>query len=179
MNPGNLLPREPRGRARAVTPAPAAPVVDRDAQLVHARGDATLAEVERSLAIHGLSLALGDAAPARDTTTVAAWIAAGARGAPDPWLDPVDHVTAGFTARFGSGVDLEVRPAPRRAVGPDLYALFHGAGERAGVITSAWLRGHGPDRPRALPTRIERNPPLGEAEGAWIDSALTAARGVR
>ena len=37
MNPGNLLPRDAPLR-RAVTPAPASPVVDRDAQLVHAGG---------------------------------------------------------------------------------------------------------------------------------------------
>src|SRR6185503_13968639 len=45
-------------------------------------------------------------------TTVDAWIAAGARGAPDPWEDPVDHLVAGFTARIGTQ-DLVVRPAPR------------------------------------------------------------------
>jgi alkyldihydroxyacetonephosphate synthase len=178
MNPGNLLPRDPPLR-RAVTPPPAAPAVDRDSQLVHSRGDATLAEVERALAKEGLTLALGDGAPPTVTTTVAAWIAKGAPGAPDPWLDPVDHLAAGFTARLASGTEIEVRAAPRRAVGPDLVALFLGAGERAGTITSAWLRGHGRDRPRALSTRIERDPPLGEAEGAWIERALQAARGVR
>ncbi|MFT3773755.1 MAG: FAD-binding protein [Minicystis sp.] len=178
MNPGNLLPREPPLR-RPVTPAPASPVVDADAQLVHARGDATLAQVEHALAQRGLTLALSDGAPPLDTTTVATWIASGAHGAPDPWLDPVDHLAAGFTARLASGTDLEVRPAPRRAVGPDLFALFLGTGERAGAITSAWLRGHGSDRPRPLATRIERDPPLGEGEAAWIERALSASRGVR
>lgn len=177
MNPGNLLPREAPLR-RPIRPAPAAPVVDRDAQLVHASGDATLAQVERALGHAGLSLALGTGAPP-ESTTVATWIAAGAPGAMDPWLDPVDHLAAGFTARLGSGVEIEVRPAPRRAVGPDLFALFLGTGERAGAITSAWLRGHGPDRPRALPTRIDRDPPLGEGEAAWLERVLTAARGVR
>jgi alkyldihydroxyacetonephosphate synthase len=178
MNPGNLLPRDPPER-RPVAPAPATPTVDRASQLVHARGDATLAEVERALSIVGLSLALGEGAPPLDRTTVAAWIAAGSRGAPDPYLDPVDHLVAGFTARLGSGADLEVRPAPRRAVGPDLFALFHGTNERAGVITSAHLRGRGPERARPLPVRLDRDPPLGEAEAAWIGRVLDAARAVR
>ncbi len=175
MNPGNLLPRESPAR-RPVTPAPARPEVDRISQLVHARGDATLAQVEQALAAAGLTLGL-DSAPG--DATVAAWLAAGARGAPDPWLDPVDHLVAGFTARLASGADLEIRPAPRRAVGPDLFALFLGAGERAGVITSAHLRGRGPALAHALPLRIERDPPLGEAEGAWITRALDATRDVR
>ncbi|APR83834.1 Glycolate dehydrogenase [Minicystis rosea] len=177
MNPGNLLPRDPPLR-RAVTPPPASPAVDRDTQLVHAAGTATLADVERALAQQGLSLALTEGAPSLDTT-VDAWIASGARGAPDPWLDPVDHLAAGFTARLASGTDLEVRPAPRRAVGPDLFALFLGQHERAGSITSAWLRGHGRDRPRALPTRIDRDPPLSADETAWIERTLSAARAVR
>ena len=177
MNPGNLLPRAPPLR-RAVTPAPFTPSVDREAQLVHAAGSATLGEVEAALARAGLSLALGEGAPAL-TTTVAAWIAAGAPGAPDPWLDPVDHLAAGFTARLASGVDIEVRPSPRRAVGPDLFSLFLGAAERAGVITSAVLRGRGPDRPRPLTTRIDRDPPLDLTERAFVDRALEAAAGVR
>ena len=76
--------------------------IDAASQLVHAAGSATLAEVERALAAAGLSLALGPDAPAL-TTTVDAWIAGGAHGAPDPWLDPVDHLVAGFTATIASG----------------------------------------------------------------------------
>lgn len=177
MNPGNLLPREAPVR-RAITTAPAVPVVDRASQLVHARGEATLAEVERALGEAGLTLALGEGAPPPETT-VAAWLAAGGRGAADPWADPVDHLVAGFTARLTSETEIEVRPAPRRAVGPDLYALFHGAGEQAGVITSAHLRGHGPGRARAMVTGIERDPAAGEAEAGWIGRVMEAARGVR
>lgn len=178
MNPGNLLPREPPARAHVRVPA--IPIVDAESQLVHAPGDATLADVEQALRAAGLGLALGEGAPPA-TTTVAAWLAAGARGAADPWLDPVDHLVAGFTARLPSGADLEVRPAPRRAVGPDLFALFLGAGGRAGAITSAHLRAHAMENPRArpLPTRIERDPSLDDAERAWIDRGLTAAAAVR
>jgi alkyldihydroxyacetonephosphate synthase len=178
MNPGNLLPREPPAR-RPVAAPPAAPVLDRASQLVHAAGSATLADVERALAHEGLSLGLGPDAPPRDRTSVAAWLASGAPGAPDPWLDPVDHLVAGFTARLASGVELEVRPAPRRAVGPDLFALFFGQEGKAGAITSAHLRARGVERARALPTGIERNPPMSEGERGWIERAIGAAGAVR
>jgi alkyldihydroxyacetonephosphate synthase len=179
MNPGNLLPRDPPADAarRAAPRPPAAPEIDRPSQLVRAAGTATLAEIERALAREGLTLALGRGAPAGDTP-VDAWIAGGARGAPDPWSDPVDHLVAGFTARLASGAELEVRPAPRRAVGPDLFALFLGAEGRAGAITAATLRAHGDARPRPLPAALERDPPLGEREAAWIDAAIAAARAV-
>ncbi len=178
MNPGNLLPRDPPAR-RAVTPPPAQPVIDRASQLVHASGSATLAEVERALVAAGLTLALGPDAPPLETTTVDAWIARGAHGAPDPWLDPVDHLVAGFTAKLASGADLEVRKAPRRAVGPDLFALFLGMQGRVGAITSAWLRGHAPERPRRLATTIPRDPPINAAEQVWIDRVVEAALRVR
>jgi hypothetical protein len=64
-------------------------------------------------------------------------------------------------------------------VGPDLFALFHGAGERAGAITSAHLRGRRPPGARPAPTTIPRDPPADEAERAWIDRALAAAAAVR
>src|SRR5262249_54455790 len=146
---------------------PATPHVDRASQLVHASGQATLAEVERVLGAEGLTLALGPDAPDMDRTSVSAWIDAGARGAPDPWADPVDHLVAGFTARLSSGAELEIRSAPRRAVGPDLFALFHGLEGRTGTITSAHLRGHGPDRARPLSAGVPRDPPIAEAERAW------------
>lgn len=178
MNPGNLLPREAPRTAPAPMP-PLTPVMDRASQLVHASGEAMLAEVERALAREGLSLALGEGCADLERTTVSAWIAAGAPGAPDPWLDPVDHLVAGFSARLASGGELVVRPGPRRAVGPDLFALFLGMRGEAGVITSAHLRAHARSRPRPLATGVERDPPPGEAEAAWIGRALAAARAVR
>ncbi|AGP42168.1 FAD-binding oxidoreductase [Sorangium cellulosum] len=158
MNPGNLLPREAAGAARRpLPPPPASPVIDRDALLVHAAGEARLGEVERALEQRGLTLALDFGAASRELT-LDAWIAAGAPGAPDPWSDPVDHLVAGFTARLASGAELAVRPAPRRAVGPDLFALFLGVGGRVGAVTSVHLRAHGASRPRALPTSLPRQP---------------------
>jgi alkyldihydroxyacetonephosphate synthase len=180
LNPGNLLPRESPVR-RAPAPAPAVPTLDRASQLVHARGDATLLTIVRALEGEGLTLgfdAYDESVPPLAETTLAAWIARGAHGALDPWIDPVDHVVAGFTARLPSGAELEVRPSPRRAVGPDLFALFLGAGERAGVITSAHVRVRSSDDARALPTTIPRDPPLGADERVWMDRALAAAGAV-
>ena len=186
MNPGNLLPRAPRAskglpdvqgmartaRRRATEP-PAEPRIDRASLLIHVAGSATLAEIEATIATSGLSLGLSADAPSWKTT-VAEWIAGGAFGAPDGWNDPVDHLVAGFTARLLSGADLEVHPAPRRAVGPDLFALFLGMQDRVGTITSAHLRIHGPDRSRPMPTSIARDPPVSEAEAAWLDRIARA-----
>jgi alkyldihydroxyacetonephosphate synthase len=145
--------------------------------LVHAAGTATLGEVASKLAPEGLTLGLGHDAPPLETT-IDAWIAGGARGAPDPWEDPVDHLVAGFTARIGAN-DLVVRPAPRRAVGPDLFALFLGTRGAVGAITSAHLRAHGHARPRVLPAELERDPAPTEAERGWLDRIVGAASSVR
>lgn len=176
LNPGNLVPRSSGGRGpRAELPARV--VVDDVSLLAHARGTSTLGEVESALASQGLSLRIEGLDAAE---TVASFLARGAPGAPDPWLDPVDHLVAGFTARLASGDDLVVRPGPRRAVGPDLYALFHGAGERVGVVTSAHLRAHRNGlAARPLPSGVDRDPPLHEAERAVVDRLFDAAKTAR
>jgi alkyldihydroxyacetonephosphate synthase len=177
LNPGNLLPREPPLR-RPLPPPPASPELDRLSLLVHVSGAATLADIERALSREGLTLGLGEGAPPLATTTVDAWIAGGARGAPDPWADPVDHMVAGFSATLRAGAPLEVRPAPRRAVGPDLFALFLGTQGRAGSIASAHLRVQTSARAASIPTSIDRNPAIEPPEEAWIDRAIAAAAGV-
>lgn len=176
MNPGNLLPRD-TPQIRPVTPAPAVPEFDAASLLVHASGSSTLAEIDTILTRHGLSLDLQGSVD--KTITVAAWIAEGAPGSLDPWLDPADHLVAGFTARLPSGQDLEIRPSPRRAVGPDLFALFLGMKGQVGEIRSAWLRVHGSLRKaRALPTTLERNPAMDAEEKAWIERIVNSARRV-
>ncbi|EYF06354.1 FAD-binding oxidoreductase [Chondromyces apiculatus] len=177
MNPGNLLPRAGDPVQRAVSTPPAGPVLDRASLLVHAAGSTSLAEIEHALVQEGLSLGLGAEAPPLDMR-LDAWLAAGARGAPDPWLDPVDHLVAGFTARLASGGELEVRPAPRRAVGPDLFTLFQGMEGRAGAVTSAWLRARHAAGPRPMPTTLARNPDVEAAEAGWIEAATRAAAAV-
>ncbi len=190
LNPGNLLPRE--GTApRPVIALPSEIELDRASMLVHAAGSARLADVQARLARDGFALCgagvvSGAPAPAiPGEQTVSEWVEAGLPGAPDPWLDPVDHVVAGFTARLASGAPLAVRPSPRRAVGPDLFALFQGARGKAGVITSAWLRmgrASPADRaalPRPLATSLDRNPPADPVESAWLDRAAEIAGTVK
>lgn len=176
MNPGNLLPRQ-RPDIKQAAPAPKTPTLDAASLLVHTSGKATLAEVETSLARHGLSLHLSAETPDKTQTTVDQWLAQGAPGAPDPWRDPADHLVAGFTAKMPSGASLEMRPSPRRAVGPDLFALFAGMQGRVGELTSVWLRATSETRQsRPLVTSLERNPPLEAQESVWIDRVVETTR---
>lgn len=173
LNPGCLMPPSMPAR-RPLPDAPTTPVLDGRSQLVHAAGSATLAEIERCLVRHGLSLSLGEGAPDPEVTTVDAWLGAGAPGSPDPWLDPVDHLVAGYAVSLVRGAGLAIRPCPRRAVGPDLFALFSGTAGRAGRIHSAHLRARARS---ALPlaTPIVRQPPISADEDRWIERALGAA----
>jgi len=91
--------------------------------------------------------------------------------------DPVDQLVAGYVAELASGATLKVRPCPRRAVGPDLYALFHGMDGRVGRIHAAHLRARG-HRARELPCGIERRPPVDPVEREWMQRVLAAAERV-
>ncbi|MBW2456463.1 MAG: FAD-binding oxidoreductase [Deltaproteobacteria bacterium] len=173
LNPGNLLPREVPER-RPLPPAPPCPELDQASLLVHVAGEATLAEVEQVLEPQGLTLGCGEDGPDRATTTVNDWLAAGAPGAPDPWLDPVDHLVAGFSVAMPHGLALQIRPSPRRAAGPDLFSLFFGTGGRAGRFHTAHLRARGKTA-APLETPIERNPAVNDGEQRWIDRATEAA----
>jgi len=167
MNPGNLAPREPYvpPAATSVT-APSSFELDERSQLATVAGALPLARVEAELAARGFTLGL-EAAP-DPALDVATWIARGLPGAPDPWSDPVSQPIAGLCARLHRGSELVIRPAPRRAVGPDLMALFAGAAERVGVVRSATLcvRRRSAPTARALPFAIDRNPPLSDGENA-------------
>ena len=115
--------------------------LDRESLLVHARGSDRLADLEASLAREGLTLDLSTLPDA----TVAAWLETGAEGARSAWLDPADHLVAGITTdRFS------IRPAPRRAVGPDLLSLVLGLRGRFVRVESVWLRVHRKDAPRPV-----------------------------
>lgn len=174
LNPGNLLP-ERGGRSQVGAPAmPKEVLFDEPSLLAHAPATATLGSVEQAAAARGLSLRFADLDASE---TIASFLARGAPGAPDAFSDPVDHLVAGFTARLASGADLTVRPAPRRAVGPDLYALFHGMDGRVGELTSVFLRVHRNGlSPRPLPFPADRDPPANAAEQSIIDRVIRASR---
>lgn len=183
MNPGNLLPtrrsvRAPGGVSESPTPgAPRAPrvkeAIDEHSLLAVFDGDTRVSDAERTLRARGLTLAL-DAIPS--ATTVGAWIGDGMPGASDRWLDPVDQHIAGFSARLKNGADLVNHPSPRRAVGPDLTALFHGASGAVGDVTSATLRVRrtSDSAARELPFAGERDPSLSEGERAAWERAVNA-----
>ncbi len=140
--------------------------LDRASLVAEVDAALTLAGVEAALGKEALTLDLGDGAD--PALTVAQWLAAGAPGARDPFRDPADHLVAGLVALLPGGRVLRVRPGPRRAVGPDLVALFVGMGERFGRITRAHLRVHVKDgelvrRPEA--PRFARETPAGPNDG--------------
>ena len=179
LNPGNLLPPEdPASVAPAhVAPPPVAPdlALDRASLLASVAGDATLATVEQGLRAEGLTL---DVAAPQPEMTVTAWLAAGAPGARDRWLDPADQLLAGLDATLPDGQRLCIRPTPRRAVGPDLTALFVGAGGAFGRIDRAWLRVHtiGVTRPSAAAFTVDRDPPVSAAERQLLDAISRVAK---
>ena len=171
-----------RGRRfREVRPSPRARTASRSIRRASWRcvgGGTEVATLERQLAEAGLTL---DARfeGAATGVTLADWLARGAPGARDRWLDPADQLLAGLDATLVDGRSLRIRPAPRRAVGPDLSALFVGAGGRFGRIDAAWLRVHalGVPRPVSPSFRLDRDPPLSTDEASLLDQvASTLAR---
>jgi len=124
--------------------------LDRASLLVHVPANVSLYDLERALADEGLAIGV-EPAPA---SSVAAWLEAGAPGARNPWLDPADHLVAGFSARIkASGDAFVIQPAPRRAVGPDLGSVLTGLRGRFLTLDSVWFRVHRADatRPKTAP----------------------------
>src|SRR5262249_34012764 len=93
LNPGNLLPQSPQGRT-PVGAGPSAPELDPEAMLIHAAGETTLGALDDLLRPRGLALPLVTEVPRE--LSLASFLAEGAPGARDPWIDPVDHFLAGF-----------------------------------------------------------------------------------
>ncbi|HEY1697554.1 MAG TPA: FAD-binding protein [Polyangiaceae bacterium] len=170
LNPGNLLP--PPGTVAAPRPRDEGGL-DRESLLACIDGDTLVGEAERSLQAEGLTL---DATFPSTTTSLADWLAAGAPGSRDRWLDPADQLLAGLDATLEGGRHLAIRPAPRRAVGPDLTALLVGARGRFGRVDRAWMRVHRRDVVRPVSSFAhERDPAIApdeEAILAAIDRAL-------
>ena len=167
MNRGNLLPREPSAPLRL----PALPrgfALDEVSMLATIPAAMTLREVRGRLEPRGWRLPLVSAAD--ESLPVGAWIEAGAPGSFDPWSDPCDHLLAGLRTVLPSGDELRIRPCPRRAAGPDLIALFAGAGGRFGRVEQVDLRVRKADEPpaRPLPFAGPRDLPLTPGEEVLI-----------
>jgi alkyldihydroxyacetonephosphate synthase len=178
LNPGNLVPSMTTTTvaASARTEPPSSPVrIDHESLLARVEGTTEVAVAERILNEAGLTLDVRLPSP---SSKVADWLAAGAPGARDRWLDPVDQLLAGLEATLEDGSSLSLRPAPRRAVGPDLTALFVGAHGRFGRIDRAWLRVHrrGVERATAAPFHYDRDPAPNQGESALLDEVARALR---
>jgi alkyldihydroxyacetonephosphate synthase len=179
--PGSPLgpPRGARVRMRAPSlvppplPGDATPgwTVDPVSGLARAPGTMTMSHVERALTAEGRTLGLTGPAPELDVNE---FIAQGMPGMPDAFEDPVAQRLAGFAARTHSGLELNVRPAPRRATGPDLSALLVGARGRFGVVAEAWLPAISQKaRPaRALASTIDPEPGVTAGEREIVAALL-------
>jgi len=145
--------------------------IDVASLLVEVTADQGLDALETELAARGFTLGVA-LADAGDGIAVGDWLAKGAPGARSLFADPADHLLAGLEATLISGDRLEVRPGPRRAVGPDLTALLVGAQRRFGSIDRAWLRIHRRDarRPSLPLPGADLDPPLTEAETLLLDA---------
>ena len=175
LNPGNLIPDDvpmtaPTSEVVGVATAPtdARMSLDRVSMLAEVAADTSLSELEAWLGREGLTL--GVLAANVTPASLGDWLADGAHGAPDAWLDPADHLLAGFVARFHRGqhgrLDVVVRPAPRRSVGPDLVALLVGARGRFAELSRVWIRVHeiGGARPATAPFTGDRDSPVSAQE---------------
>lgn len=134
LNPGVLLPAT-FGGDEALPAPPTEPELDAASGLVTLPGTMRLSDAERWLRERGHSLHLA----AIRELDVDGFVAAGMPGLFDRFDDPVGTRLAGFSARLSNGRRFAIKAAPRRAVGPDLSALFVGARGAFGTIESARL----------------------------------------
>lgn len=148
--------------------------IDETSLLIEADGTETMADVEDLLTSKGLTLGF-DVNAETAAMRVADWIARGSPGAKSHFADPADHVLAGLVGTLGART-IEIRPGPRRAVGPDLVALFAGTGDRLGRVTKAWIRAHRRDAERPLMDlpRVDLDPPITESETRLVDAIRAA-----
>lgn len=144
--------------------------IDDTSHLVHVEGGVRIPTLEVELRRRNLTLGIEGTLPEE---SVSAWLALGAPGGRDHADDPVDQLVAGVEAVLADGRQIDIRPAPRRAVGPDLVGALVGGRGRLGVITGAHLvarrRTETAELAFRFPTR-ER----ADAAQAWI-----RGRGVR
>lgn len=73
-------------------------------------------------------------------STVGGWVACRGAGQASSRYGKIEDMVVGLRAVLPDGESLEVRPLPRRAVGPGLRDLFVGAEGTLGVVTEVTLR---------------------------------------
>lgn len=151
LNPGSLLPTEARSEiyeaqrdAAQIESGTRVVAFDRESQLVHAEGGAVLGDVELVANQHGCTLGAGTE---EMSLTVAQWIGETRRLFGTSGDDPSAQRIAGLDVQLVNGARVSIRPAPRRAVGPDLMSLFVGTQNQVGRVLGAHL---------VVRTKIER-----------------------
>jgi len=169
---GGAAERAGSGREKESPDDAAAVSIDDESGLVRAPGAINIGELERFLRAAGRTLAL----EAPSEIPLSRLVELGLPGARDSLEDPVEQRLAGLTARLSSGERLELRPAPRRATGPDLSALFVGASGRVGTVEHAVMPAPklGCQPSRSLPFSGERAPAVNGAETAAFEAVVAA-----
>ena len=144
--------------------------LDDKSLLVHAPGTMTLGELETTLESRGYTL--GVDVGESGARTLGEWLGDGAPGAPSSFADPAGHLVAGLVATLASGTKLEVRPGPRRAVGPDLTALLVGTRGHLGTIDAVFLRVHRRDarQPALELPAVPLDPPVTVEEAGLMEA---------
>jgi alkyldihydroxyacetonephosphate synthase len=165
LNPGALIP-EAETHAKLLQPeSPRVPLVlDRTSELADLSAELTLDEADNLLARQGYTLGV----LVGGVETLAHWLARGMPGLRSRWEDPVEQTLVALSARVRGG-EFCLTPVPRRAVGPDLSALFVGE-SRVGEVTRVTLHVHplGGRRSRALPGAIASANAMNASErSAW------------
>jgi alkyldihydroxyacetonephosphate synthase len=148
--------------------------IDQESCLATLPGTMTLGESINTLQKQGFTLPLGTGYRAEQS--VAQWMATGTPARPDPWNDPADHLIAGFRATLPAERGMvDLRPVPRRAVGPDLISWFVGTEGRFGTIQAVDLRvlPQQNESARTLPFQGERQPSLSSSENMVWDGMAT------
>jgi len=139
--------------------------LDIESQILHVEGGALVSTVECHLRARGLTLGASDVLDPRQS--VSDWLASGAPGARAHADDPVDQLVCGLDVVLPDGTELTIRPAPRRAVGPDLVPAFVGGRAALGVIVGAHLVARR-DTPRTQITYRFATRDAAESARAWV-----------
>lgn len=138
LNPGALLPPAQNHAApkREVHQVLGDPILgfDEQSRTVKVDGDMPVRHLENELLTRGFTL--GGILP---DCSVGEWIERGMPGARSLACDPVDQLLSGVDVELGNGQTLSVRPAPRRAVGPDLLGVVTGSNAKLGSVSVAHM----------------------------------------
>ena len=146
--------------------------LDEGSRLIHLGAGTTLAEAESILRERSMTLAL-PLDEASGSLPLYRALLAKLPGGVSPDDDPVRQLVVGLEALLADGRQLSIRPAPRRAVGPDFTLGILKSGGELGFPLSFWLAY------RAYAARDTLAFRFPSAEKAEIALAQIRGRGVR